>query len=115
MSDTFGQRFINWREYISSMQAFYDAGLTPTQADLDAIAEGSLPPSFWSSPDDMIHLNAKGYTLLGKLIYKRFQILEMIQRPSISCWNYPNDIRLKARICITAESASRASNGIINV
>jgi lysophospholipase L1-like esterase len=75
MSDTFGQRFINWREYISSMQAFYDAGLTPTQADLDAIAEGSLPPSFWSSPDDMIHLNAKGYTLLGKLIYKRFQIL----------------------------------------
>ena len=78
MFEAFGQRFINWREYISSMEAFYDAGLTPTQADLEAIVEGSLPPTFWNSPTDKTHLNATGYTLLGKLIHKRFQLLGVI-------------------------------------
>ncbi len=78
MFEAFGQRYINWREYISSREAFYDAALTPTQADLNAIADGSLPPSFWSNATDNVHLNATAYTLLGKLIYKRFQLLGII-------------------------------------
>lgn len=68
----FGRRFINMREYLSSAAAMQDAGLTPTQADLDLMAAGSVP---WSLRVDSTHLNAAGYILVANYIYKR--ILEM--------------------------------------
>lgn len=78
MSDAFGQRYINWRKYICSTEAFEDAGIKPTKADLEAIAAGSLPPAFWSSSTDAVHFNAKAYKLLGKQVYKRFQMLGIL-------------------------------------
>jgi len=78
MTKAFGLRYINWRKYISSLDAFRDAGIEPTQADLDAIAVGSLPPAFWSSSMDAVHLNTTGYTLLGNLVFKHFQMLGFI-------------------------------------
>lgn len=78
MTKAFGLHYINWRKYVSSLEAFKDAKLEPTQADLDAIAVGSLPPAFWSSSTDAVHLNTTGYTLLGNLVYKYFQMLGFI-------------------------------------
>lgn len=74
MSKAFGSYYINWREYLAT-HAVYDAGLTPTQADLDAMAAGICPPTFLT---DAVHLNATAYTLLANLIYQRFQLLGII-------------------------------------
>jgi len=84
MEKEFGLRYINWRKYISSLQAFYDLSMIkgtqiePSQDDLNAIAVGSLPPAFWASATDSIHLNADGYTLLGYLRYNRLQLLGLV-------------------------------------
>ncbi|MCM3216099.1 phage baseplate upper protein [Niallia taxi] len=68
----FGRNYINLREYLSTY-AIYDVGLTPTQADLDAMAVGSVPPSILNDP---VHFNGFGYTGIGKFaIYKRLKEL----------------------------------------
>ncbi|MCD7974006.1 MAG: PL29 family lyase N-terminal domain-containing protein [Candidatus Azobacteroides sp.] len=74
MEKEFGMRYINWREYCTT-RALQDAGITPTQADRDAIATGSCPPSLLL---DEVHLNDVAYKLLGNLIYKRFLLLGII-------------------------------------
>ena len=74
MQQEFGRRFINLREYLSTY-GVYDAGITPTQADLDAIAVGSVPPSLLV---DSVHFNAAGYAVIGNQIYKRLKELEII-------------------------------------
>ena len=79
----FGRRFINYREYIVtpitdsggntvSCYGLDDAGITPTAADLDAIASGTVPPSLMA---DDVHLNGAGYTIIGNLVYQRGQEL----------------------------------------
>lgn len=63
----YGARYINWRLYVST-NAIYDAGLTPTQEDLDAMAEGWCPPQLLK---DSVHLTEVGYELLATYIYNR--------------------------------------------
>jgi hypothetical protein len=74
MAQEFGENYINLREYLST-QALQDAGITPTQADIQAMAEGKVPPSLLI---DHVHFNATGYTLIGKLVYKRLLELGII-------------------------------------
>ncbi|WP_188043657.1 hypothetical protein [Changpingibacter yushuensis] len=54
--------------YLVSTQALSDAGITPTQADLDAIAAGNIPPSFTS---DGVHLNDAGLTVQGTWVAQK--------------------------------------------
>jgi len=75
MSDAFGQKYINWREY-ASVYGLSDAGITPTQADITAMAAGKMPPSLLF---DAVHLLGVGYTVLANLIYRRFKELGYIQ------------------------------------
>lgn len=75
----FGRRFINYRAYIVtpildgggntvSCYGLADAGITPTAADLAAVASGAVPPSLMF---DDVHFNASGYTVIGNLVYQR--------------------------------------------
>ncbi len=65
MRTAFGAAFINLREY-TSKYGIYDAGLTPTQADLDAMAVGNCPPQLLA---DSIHFTDTGYQLLANQVY----------------------------------------------
>lgn len=67
MVSTFGDNFINLREYLST-NALKDAEIEPTQADLNAMSVGAVPPSLLS---DNTHLNSTGYKLVAKCIYSR--------------------------------------------
>ncbi|MGN1411276.1 MAG: hypothetical protein ACI4WH_02040 [Oscillospiraceae bacterium] len=67
MTSTFGDNFINLREYLST-DALKDAEIEPTQEDLNAMSIGSVPPSLLS---DNTHLNSMGYELVAKCIYSR--------------------------------------------
>jgi len=62
----FGPRFVNIRARMSSLWAFEITGLTPTQKDLDAIAVGSVPPSFRS---DAVHHNDYGQYVIAVSFY----------------------------------------------
>ncbi len=72
MEAEYGERFLNLREYLTT-DALSDAGIEPTDADIAEIGEGRVPSSLLV--DDGLHLNATGYTLLGKLIYERMDAL----------------------------------------
>lgn len=97
LASKYGNRFFNWREYVSS-HALYDWGITPTTdndltdeqvrggviSDVAAMAEGSLPMSLWrkyigddldSTSNDKVHLTAVGYGILGFKIVERFKML----------------------------------------
>lgn len=63
----FGPRFVNIRAALSSLWAFQITGLTPTQADLDAIDVGSIPPSFRS---DTVHHNDAGQYVIAVCFYR---------------------------------------------
>ncbi len=71
LSEYYGDKFINLRQYLSS-NGMNDAGLVPTEQDLEAMKIGSVPPSLLS---DAVHLNAYGYTLIGNLVYERIREL----------------------------------------
>lgn len=60
-----GPHFIRSYEYMASAGALADAGITPTQSDLDTIAGGAIPPSLLV---DSIHGNAAYYTLEGNFM-----------------------------------------------
>ena len=51
-----------------------DAGITATQQDTRDIAKGLVPTSLRSSAEPS-ELNAKGYRLLGQLVYNRMEKL----------------------------------------
>lgn len=78
MQETFGRKYINIREYIttpiksgSTITSCYgldDLGLTATSEDLSAIAAGKVPPTLMY---DTIHFNNYGYTIVGNLVYER--------------------------------------------
>lgn len=67
MLQEFGNSFINLREYFAT-EAIYEAGLTPTSEDLDAMALGLCPPQFMY---DGTHLTKEGNLLVAKQVYKR--------------------------------------------
>jgi len=72
--NAFSLKFINFRDYISTF-GLAEAGITPTTADLAAMAAGGTPPSLI---DEGPHLNPAGYTVLGNLVYHTMQNLKYI-------------------------------------
>ena len=56
-----GEAYYDSRRWLNT-QALEAAGITPTAADVTALAEDRPPPSLMS---DNLHLNAAGYTALG--------------------------------------------------
>lgn len=100
LASKYGDKFFNWREYVSS-NALYDFGITPTTdndltesqiaggviSDEASMNEGSLPMSLWNSyigddlgatSNDKIHLTAVGYGILGYKLVERFRNLGYI-------------------------------------
>ena len=92
----FGDRFFNWRRYVST-NALYDFGITPTtdedltqeqidhnvKSDTYQMSIGALPSSLWrrvygvngASSNDYIHLNSAGYMILGYKLVERLKLL----------------------------------------
>jgi len=70
----FGDRYIPARAYLMEF-GLADAGLTPTQQDLDSIAAGYVPNSLRF---DNVHWNDYGYEILANLIFKKLKQLEWI-------------------------------------
>ncbi len=71
MENEYGKHYINLREYMST-QALKDAGITPSEEDLNYMTKGMTPPSVLHGT---VHFNEIGYSLVGKLIYKRMSEL----------------------------------------
>ncbi|CAH2465108.1 BppU family phage baseplate upper protein [Bacillus mycoides] len=70
----FGRYFISLREYLSQY-GLADAGITPTQADTDAMALGKTPPSLLI---DTVHYNETCKTVIGNMIFKKMKELHII-------------------------------------
>lgn len=70
----FGDRYIPARSYLIQF-GLEDAGITPTQQDLDSIAAGYVPNSLRF---DNVHWNDYGYEILANLIFKKLKQLEWI-------------------------------------
>lgn len=80
MKREFGRYFIDLKEYLAhpiygsdgktivSCYGLDDAGLTATSADLEAIAQGVVPPQLLS---DGVHYTTATRTVIGTYIYKR--------------------------------------------
>ncbi len=73
MLQEYGNHFINVRKYLCS-DGLSDAGINPTQQDTRDIAKGLVPTSLRSTAEPS-ELNAKGYRLLGQLVYDRMDKL----------------------------------------
>lgn len=71
----FGDKFFNWRKYVSS-NAMYDFGITPTANDLTDMQEGKIPRSFLT---DSVHINSGAYMILGWKLYERMVQLGYIE------------------------------------
>jgi len=71
MKEYYGNKFLDLRDYLVN-HALDDAGITPTEADLECIAVGMVPESIRI---DEVHLNAKGYELMGIQVYNRLMEL----------------------------------------
>lgn len=71
MKKAFGEHYLVTKPYLSSEQALIDAGVTATEKDKADMAKGMVPVSLRKSGSDMVHLNDKGYTLLGTMIYEK--------------------------------------------
>ncbi len=72
MEAEFGDRYINLREYMSTI-APYEAKLTPDSTDLEKMSAGYTPPCMLL--EDGVHFTKKGFELTGKLIYQRMSEL----------------------------------------
>lgn len=73
MVQEYGNHFINIRKYLCS-DGLSDAGISPTLEDTHDIASGLVPPSLRSAAEPS-ELNAKGYELLGKVVFDRMDKL----------------------------------------
>lgn len=71
----FGDKFFNWRKYVSS-NAMYDFGITPTADDLTDMQDGKIPRSFLT---DSVHINSGAYMILGWKLYERMLQLGYIE------------------------------------
>ena len=74
MTNEFGTHYLNWRKYLVD-RALDDAGLTPTENDLNAINQGKCPPQLLT---DGVHHTTTAYHLLGKQIYQRMMQTNML-------------------------------------
>ena len=71
MQSTYGNKYINLREYMSTKE-LEDAGISPSVEDKSRMALGQTPRSLLA---DHVHFNSTGYTLLGNLVYERMEEL----------------------------------------
>nr|DAX13226.1 MAG TPA: hypothetical protein [Caudoviricetes sp.] len=69
MLNKYGVHFFNTRHLVSKYGCNI-AGVNPTASDLKEITEGSIPSILRS---DSVHLNANGYTALGKLLAQKIR------------------------------------------
>lgn len=67
MQNAFGLHYLNTRKYLY-MYGLSDANIKPTTQDKNDIKNGIVPNSLRS---DGVHLNDKGYTVLGNIVYKK--------------------------------------------
>lgn len=84
MKAEFGRYFVSIREYLShpileagvvvNCYGLADAGLTPTSDDLDAIAEGRVPPQCLA---DGVHYTTATKTVIGNMLYKKLEELNV--------------------------------------
>ncbi|AJR04765.1 hypothetical protein [Siansivirga zeaxanthinifaciens] len=86
MKSEFGRYFISLREYLStpiydkdgttiiSCYGLDDAGLTPTQSDLDLIAIGQVPSQLLT---DGIHYTLTAKKIIGNMLYKKCKDLNI--------------------------------------
>ena len=74
MRKEFGRRFISLREYLSQY-GLEDAGIQPTEQDVQMMNQGQTPQSLLS---DSVHYNAQCKTVIGNMIYKKLKDLNMI-------------------------------------
>jgi hypothetical protein len=99
MTKYFGDRYINFRKYLST-NALYDWGITPTtdadlsqeqllngvKSDTYQMSIGGFPSSLWSNcygidgatSNDMSHMTRCGYTIMAYKIYERIKVLGLI-------------------------------------
>ncbi len=71
MLSKYGNHLFKTREMLSKY-GLSMCGITPTSEDETAIANGSVPPSLRF---DSVHLNANGYTALGKMLASHIRSL----------------------------------------
>lgn len=71
MEAEFADKYINLREYLSG-DGVKDIGVTPTKEDEAQMREGKVPPSLRA---DEVHLNKKGYRLVGNIVFERMKSL----------------------------------------
>ena len=71
MLSKYGNHLFKTREMLSKY-GLSMCGITPTSEDETAIANGSVPPSLRV---DSVHLNANGYTALGKMLASHIRSL----------------------------------------
>ena len=76
MEKEYGEHFFDLREYFGTNEAFEYAGITATDADKAAIAEGAVPPSFLQ--EDGIHFNEIGRKVQAKGIFEKLKSLAYI-------------------------------------
>lgn len=78
MSGKYGNRYINMRAHISSIDTLEAAGITPTEQDLVNVTEGSMPKSLWRNDSDYVHMNSTGYRIVANKIYQTMQSLGFV-------------------------------------
>lgn len=69
----FGEKYLDVKNKLATRRALELAGITPSDADLQAIAAGNVPPALLLSDD--VHFNDDGYRLLANMIYGRMDKL----------------------------------------
>lgn len=71
LSKHFGRHYINLRKYLLK-HGLSEAGLTPTQEDMDSIAHGMIPPQLLR---DGKHFTGAGNRVIASLVYRKMQEL----------------------------------------
>ena len=73
MLQEFGDHYLNIRQYLAT-DGMNDAGLSPTSTDKSKMNQGYVPDSLKTKVDGK-ELNAKGYELVGQLLYNKMDKL----------------------------------------
>ena len=89
MKQTFGRRFVSLREYLAhpvydtdgktviSCYGLDDAGLDPTDADIERIKLGQVPQTLLA---DSVHYTAATKTVIGTMLYKKMVELGILEQ-----------------------------------
>ena len=89
MKQAFGRRFVSLREYLAhpvydtdgktviSCYGLDDAGLDPTDADIERIKQGQVPQTLLA---DSVHYTAATKTVIGTMLYKKMIELGLLEQ-----------------------------------